>query len=113
MATQRIIMSKILFSASDKSNVSVTKDGSETELQNFSIGSVSSGCLLCCSDGSLIRVTNDANVVEFSKIVQGSAKVKIYPADTLKNTHGHLEMDGELTWFTFMSYPQKLIIPQE
>lgn len=52
-------------------------------------------------------------MVEFSQIVKGSAKVKIFPADTLKNTHGRLEMEGEFTWFTFMSYPQKLIIPQE
>lgn len=106
-------MSKFIFSASEKANVIVKKEGSDEELQKFSISSVSSGCLLCCSDGSLVRVTNDSNVIEFSPIIKGLAKTKIVPADVLKNKNGQLEMEGELTWFTFMSYPQKLIIPQE
>ena len=112
MATQRITM-KIIFSASDKVNVIVKKEGSDEELQKFSIGSISSGCILSCSDGSLIRVTNDSNVVEFSPIIKGLAKTKIIPADVLKNKNGLLEIEGELIWFTFMNYPQKLIIPQE
>lgn len=113
MATQRNIMPKFVFSAADKSNVIIKKEGSEEELQKFSIGSVSSGCLLCCSDGSLVRVTNDSNVIEFNPIIKGLAKTKIVPADVLKNKDGLLEIEGELTWFTFMSYPQKLIISQE
>lgn len=104
-------MGKYNLSALDKSNVSVTtQQGEETvELQKFAIGSASSGCLLCVSDGSLVRVSNDTGVIEFSVLVKGSAKVKAIPADILKNTSGSIEFDGELTWMTFMSYPQKLI----
>lgn len=113
VATKRNIMQKYIFSAEDKSNVIVKKEGSEDELQKFSLGSVSSNCLLCCSDGSLVKVSNDNNVIEFSKIIQGSASIYISNADALFKVDGTLEIEGNLTWFTFMSYPQKLIIPQE
>ncbi len=106
-------MSIFRFIAASKSTIVVKKDNSEQLLKEFSIGSTSSGCILCVSDGSMIRVINDSDVVEFHGIVQGSANVTIIDANVLEGAHGELEIEGDVTWLTFMNYPQRLIITQE
>lgn len=103
-------MAKFQITASNANKITVSK---ETEkLQDFSLSTTSSGCILCCSDGTLLRVTNDSGVIDFSTIVKGSATIEVTPSEVLQKVNGSVELDGEFTWFTCMNYPQKIFIPQ-
>jgi hypothetical protein len=98
----------------DKSEISLLRlnGKEETELAKLTIPQYSTYNILHCSDGTMLKVTTENDVVDFGILVNGSAKATIANSDILKKQNGSCELEGDFKWFSIAVNPQKVFITE-